>query len=251
MCRLGLVLVIAMLSIPSMVTGVRYAYLISTHVGAQNPGFLPEGNDCPTSLNGYKYGWHFVLEGETSFSSIQCTFKRAGIVTNMIQTLSPKHAFVFTPTSDILVDAWAVVEGMETVFILTKVCFPRQPPEEPVGGPPPCDCSKPPVGPPTYASSCPNPPFTYDGSTTCGRYCSRHTSGAISCDDFDPCPRSIITIQGNGCTGHVSDGGGYCSGNPCVYVHNGYGNWWSGYAAGYYCIVCSQTATGFDGLVLG
>ena len=42
----------------------------------------------------------------------------------MIQTPSDKHAYVFTPTADKLLGAWAGVNGPETEFILSHVCSP-------------------------------------------------------------------------------------------------------------------------------
>ncbi|CAF3487206.1 unnamed protein product [Rotaria sp. Silwood1] len=75
----------------TLAPGTQKAYLKNAHVGATNPGF--EKGDCPTSLDGYKYGWHFVFKGTTtSFVSIHAVFKSAGIVTDMIQTPSDKHA---------------------------------------------------------------------------------------------------------------------------------------------------------------
>jgi len=92
-------------------------------VGSVNPGF--EAGDCPASSDGYLYGWHFVQrDTTTSFISINCTFQKAGQVTKMIQMPSNKHAYVFTPTSDTILGAWAVVSGSQTEFLLSHVCHP-------------------------------------------------------------------------------------------------------------------------------
>ncbi|CAF2987948.1 unnamed protein product, partial [Rotaria sp. Silwood2] len=103
----------------------RYAYLKTAHIGSVNPGF-PSG-DCPISSNGYKFGWHFVLSGtKTSFVSIKCVFEKAGSVTTMQQVPTNKHAYVFTPTSDKIRNASAVVDGPDTEFVLSHVCNPGQ-----------------------------------------------------------------------------------------------------------------------------
>lgn len=92
-------------------------------MGSVNPGF--EAGDCPASSDGYLYGWHFVqTDTTTSFISINCTFQKAGQVTKMIQMPSNKHAYVFTPTSDTILGAWAVVSGSQTEFLLSHVCNP-------------------------------------------------------------------------------------------------------------------------------
>ena len=107
-----------------MVIADQKAYLKTAHRNSPNPGF--SAGDCPTSPDNYQYGWHFILKGSTSsFTSINCTFKNAGTVTNMVQQPSNKHAYVFTPTSDVLVDAWAIVGGSENEFVLSHVCSPR------------------------------------------------------------------------------------------------------------------------------
>ena len=92
-------------------------------MGSMNPGF--QEGDCPASPDGYAYGWHFIIKStDTSFVSIHCLFKTAGVVTSMIQTPSDKHAYVFTASADTLLDAWAVVHGSKTEFHLSHVCNP-------------------------------------------------------------------------------------------------------------------------------
>lgn len=106
----------------TLAPGTQKAYLKPAHIGSQNPGF--QTGQCPTSSDG-PYGWHFVLQGtSTSFVSIHCLFQSAGVVTSMIQTPTNKHAYVFTPTADTLLDAWAVVQGPDTEFVLSHVCNP-------------------------------------------------------------------------------------------------------------------------------
>ena len=102
---------------------IRIAYLKAAQVGSENPGFLTA--DCPISPDGYLYGWHFVLKETISrFLSINCTFDKAGIVTKMIQLPSNRHAFVFTSTSDTLLNAFAVVVGPYTEIVLRHICSP-------------------------------------------------------------------------------------------------------------------------------
>lgn len=94
-------------------------------MGSVNPGF--QTGTCPVSPDGYLYGWHFVLKDTTtSFVSINCLFKKAGLVTSMIKTPTDKHAYVFTSTADTLLDAWAVVNGPQTEFNLSHVCTPSK-----------------------------------------------------------------------------------------------------------------------------
>lgn len=108
-------------STTTLAPGTQKAYLKDAHIGATNPGF--QAGDCPASPDGYGFGWHFVLKGtSSSFVSIHCLFKSAGVVTSMIQTPTNKHAYVFTPTADTLLDAWAVVQGPDTEFNLSHVC---------------------------------------------------------------------------------------------------------------------------------
>ncbi|CAF4973503.1 unnamed protein product [Rotaria sp. Silwood1] len=106
----------------TLAPGTQKAFLKDAHMGSMNPGF--QTGQCPSSPDG-PYGWHLLLQGtSTSFVSISCLFKSAGVVTSMIQTPSNKHAYVFTPTADTLLDAWAVVQGPDTEFVLSHVCNP-------------------------------------------------------------------------------------------------------------------------------
>lgn len=119
----GITYVLLLLILSASVAAEQKAYLKSAHRNSVNPGFSK--GDCPVSPNNDPYGWHFILKGNTaSFTSINCTFQLAGTVTEMIQQPSNKHAYVFTPTSDTLLDAWAMVDGSETEFVLSHVCSP-------------------------------------------------------------------------------------------------------------------------------
>jgi hypothetical protein len=96
------------------------ATLKEEHKGSTNPGF--ETGDCPTNpdANG-NWGWHFVLQGsDTDFNSLTATFETAGNVS--AQVIDGKHAYVFTPGPDKLLDATADVTGPDTDFNLSHVC---------------------------------------------------------------------------------------------------------------------------------
>lgn len=88
-----------------------------------NPGF--NSGSCPVSPNGYQYGWHLVLPDIShSFLTINCTFSKAGTVTDMVQEPCGMHAYVYTPTGDTLLGASANVSGSSNVFTLSDVCSP-------------------------------------------------------------------------------------------------------------------------------
>ena len=107
----------------TLAPGCYKAPLKPDHKGSSNPGF--EKGSCPYGLHGYLYGWHFVLRDTvSSFVSISCTFVKAGVVNDMIQVPSDKHAYVYTPTADVLVDCTAVLRGGATDFLLSHVCSP-------------------------------------------------------------------------------------------------------------------------------
>lgn len=107
----------------SLASGNVIGYVKSAHINATNPGFSTGA--CPASPDNYPYGWHFVItDTSSSFLAVNCTFKNAGVVTKMVQSPTTKHAYVFTPTADTLLGAWAVVNGPLTVFPLSHVCTP-------------------------------------------------------------------------------------------------------------------------------
>lgn len=107
----------------SLAPGNVIGYVKSSHINSTNPGFSV--GSCPVSPNGYAYGWHFIIADQTStFVAINCIFKQAGLVTNMIQTPTTKHAYVFTETPDTLLSTWAVIRGSLTTFPLSHVCAP-------------------------------------------------------------------------------------------------------------------------------
>lgn len=121
--KLLLIFCINIFFVHSSKASIQTASLKTVHIGSLNPGF--QTGDCPASSDGYQYGWHFVFSGSTtSFVSIKCTFQKAGTITKMIQIPTDKHAYVFTPTSDKILAASAVVTGPDTEFVLSHVCNP-------------------------------------------------------------------------------------------------------------------------------
>lgn len=101
------------------------AFLHEAHKGAQNPGF--KTGDCPTPPEGAAgdWGWHFILPGSTTaFVTIDVDFESYGFHQHVPFVASPstKHAYVFTPGPDTLLDARAFVDGTETEFVLSHVC---------------------------------------------------------------------------------------------------------------------------------
>lgn len=125
MFRINLVLVFSSIIFilhASEIAGLT-ATLKDVHVGSKNPGY--KTGDCPSSPDGYQYGWHFVFSStKTTFVTINCVFEKAGKVTKMIQTPTTKHAYVFTPTADKILSASASVNGIDTTFLLSHVCNP-------------------------------------------------------------------------------------------------------------------------------
>lgn len=102
----------------------QLAYLKTAHINSTNPGF--KVGSCPSSSDGKLYSWHFVLpDSSSAFISINCTFKQAGTNTKMIQVPTAKHAYVYTPTPDMLLGAWATVSGVDAWFVLSHVCNPE------------------------------------------------------------------------------------------------------------------------------
>jgi len=101
------------------------AFLHEAHKGATNPGF--KSGDCPTPPEGAAgdWGWHFVLNGGTTdFVTVDVDFASWGFHQHVpfVADPSSKHAYVFTPGPDTLLDARAVVNGTETEFVLSHVC---------------------------------------------------------------------------------------------------------------------------------
>jgi len=98
------------------------ATLKDEHKGSTNPGF--ESGDCPANPNGTgDWGWHFVLQGnDTTFNSVSAQFQNAGTITDFVSSPTAKHAYVFTPGPDTLIDASADVTGPDTEFNLSHVC---------------------------------------------------------------------------------------------------------------------------------
>lgn len=81
-------------------------------------------SNCPKSIDGYLYAWHFVLNCDLSkFISISCKFKSAGDITVSIEDQQAKSIFAYTPTADTLISAFAeITDGTATEIILKGVC---------------------------------------------------------------------------------------------------------------------------------
>jgi hypothetical protein len=116
---LGVGMTLALVAAPAF---AATATLKEEHKGATNPGF--EAGECPTNPNGTgDWGWHFVLQGnETTFNSVSAQFENAGTITDFVSTPTGKHAYVFTPGPDTLIDASADVTGPDPEFNLSHVC---------------------------------------------------------------------------------------------------------------------------------
>lgn len=116
---LGVGLTLALVAAPAL---AATATLKDEHKGATNPGF--EAGTCPANPQGTgDWGWHFVLQGsDTDFNSISAQFQNAGTITDFVSTPTAKHAYVFTPGPDTLIDATAEVTGPDTEFNLSHVC---------------------------------------------------------------------------------------------------------------------------------
>ncbi|CAF4498720.1 unnamed protein product, partial [Rotaria socialis] len=128
MFRINFLIVFSSIIFIFHATGVaaRSASLNILQIGSINPGFT--AGTCPTSPDGYQYGWHFKFRGtQTSFISISCSFEKAGKITKMVQVPNNQHAYVFTPGPDKLQSASAVVNGVETMFLLSNICTPPTP----------------------------------------------------------------------------------------------------------------------------
>jgi hypothetical protein len=98
------------------------AHIKESHVGSSNPGF--ENGKCPDSPNGFLYGWHFVLPGNTTeFVSIDINYKNAGQVTSFISFPTGKHAYVYTENPDTIISGFAIVKGSQIEFNLSHVCI--------------------------------------------------------------------------------------------------------------------------------
>lgn len=107
----------------TLTSGRCVSNLTPAHVNTSSQTFT-KGN-CPSSPDGYRYGWHFITPDISSlFFTIKCDFKKAGTITKMIQTPSTQHCFVHTPTDDTLISASAVVDGVAKSFSLAHVCGP-------------------------------------------------------------------------------------------------------------------------------
>ncbi len=111
------------------------ATLKTAHKNSTNPGF--QTDDCPTIPgNTNQYGWHFVFQGNnTLFDTLTVTFASAGTIgpdavdltLPIIYDPTKKHAYVWTPGPDTLLDASATTQytgDPDTEFNLSHVCTP-------------------------------------------------------------------------------------------------------------------------------
>ncbi|CAF1306219.1 unnamed protein product [Rotaria sp. Silwood1] len=103
----------------TLAPGTQKAFLKVAHMNSMNPGF--QTGQCPSSPDG-RYGWHLLLQGtSTSFVSISCLFKSAGVVTSMIQTPTIiNHIIAFA--GDIWVDVVTLSSDRIVLKYLIK-CF--------------------------------------------------------------------------------------------------------------------------------
>ena len=86
------------------------------HVGASNPGF--QTGECPVD----GWGWHYVLPGQSEFEDIHVRYQNAGWIHGGISDPTPKHMYQVTPGPDVILEAWAVINGDATRFNLSHVC---------------------------------------------------------------------------------------------------------------------------------
>jgi large repetitive protein len=90
--------------------------------GASNTDFSK--GSCPPAPEGTPYGWHFVLKSnDGAWLSLTATFRDAGVITTFIGA-GTKHAYVYTATTDVLLDAYGIISGSSDGFNLSHVCLP-------------------------------------------------------------------------------------------------------------------------------
>lgn len=109
---------------------VQAVPLNPAHVGVTNSEFH-EG-ECPTPPEGQEgwWGWHFIMPGNNNFTSLSVTFQNAGTFTadpfpGSVFVASPdnSHAYIWTPTDDVLLAGSATSDGENTFFNLSHVCY--------------------------------------------------------------------------------------------------------------------------------
>ena len=109
------------------------------HVGAQNSTFPDAGTEtCPTPPAGQAgwWGWHFLMPANNNFTSLSVTFQSAGTFSAspfpgsvFVATPDASHAYIWTPTDDILTAGSATSSGSNSFFNLSHTCPGTEPPE--------------------------------------------------------------------------------------------------------------------------
>jgi hypothetical protein len=133
----GLILLLALLlaacskdTTPEL-TALMTVPLNSSHVGATGDTFGSVGT-CPTPVGkeGY-YGWHFIMPQNNNFTSLTVTFQNAGTFSAdpfpggvFVAHPDNSHAYIWTPTPDVLLSGSATSSGSNRFFNLSHVCLP-------------------------------------------------------------------------------------------------------------------------------
>lgn len=103
--------------------------LNTDHVGAVNSLF--QQGECPMPPEGQEdwWGWHFVMPANNNFLALSVTFQNAGTFTadpfpGLVFVSHPdaSHAYIWTPTDDILLAASAESSGDNRFFNLSHTC---------------------------------------------------------------------------------------------------------------------------------
>jgi LPXTG-motif cell wall-anchored protein len=130
------VLILAMGASLAAWAQVQGAELKEEHKGANSETY--PGENCDP--NEERVVWHFILPGnETIFISLTAEFQNGpdqttGTGDDTVGPPSDKHAWIYTDTDNVLVDARAEVDGPQTEFVLSHVCSNEAAPEQPSGG---------------------------------------------------------------------------------------------------------------------
>jgi hypothetical protein len=114
----------------SLFTPIAYTIpLNSSHEGAINSAF--EVGECPVAPEGQEgwWGWHFIMPSNNNFTALTVTFEHAGTFTAdpfpgdvFVAYPDNSHAYIWTPTDDILLSGSAESDGINTFFNLSHVC---------------------------------------------------------------------------------------------------------------------------------
>ncbi len=135
---IGLVLLLATLlaacskeATPELAALATSVPLNSSHVGATGDTFGSAGT-CPTPAGkeGW-YGWHFIMPTNNNFTSLTVTFQNAGTFSAdpfpggvFVAHPDNSHAYIWTPTPDVLLSGSATSSGTNRFFNLSHVCLP-------------------------------------------------------------------------------------------------------------------------------